>query len=172
VPQRDPRARGWIQELHTELGPSAFATFGPGLAELVELLPPRPGTALTIALNETPRTDPDGFFLRPHVDRRWLGKSRFGVEPPLRTAIVFLAFPPDGSGGELVVFDPGRWVPREHGALAAREAISRAGGHLVEPVPGRACFLEGEQVHAMLGYSTTDQSARRLAAVLAEFALE
>lgn len=172
VPQRDPRARGLLVELEAGGAPGPVFAAEPALQGLLGLLDPRAGAALTLAVNETPATEPGSFYLRPHVDRRWLGGGRFGRAPPRRTVVAFLSFPPRGVGGELVVFPPGRWRPERHAALPAREAVRAAGGRLIAPAPGRACVLSGDALHAVLGHAAADGSAGRLAVVLAEFPRE
>jgi hypothetical protein len=120
-------------------------------------------------VNESPPTSPDMFFMRPHVDRRWLGNA-FATTAPRWTLVAFLDFPRTGKGGELVVFHRGAFtqgdpVPREN----ARATVDTAKGQTIAPDPGRVCRLAGDLPHAVLGYSAEEGDCRRLALVLAEF---
>jgi hypothetical protein len=142
----------------------------PALGEIVRRFAHDPHAVYVVAVNETPPTSPGTFFMRPHVDRRWLGDS-FGAAPPRWTLVAFLDFPESGKGGELVVFPRAAFqdetpVSREN----AQAAIAAAGGQLISPRPGRICHLAGDLPHAVLGYTAADADCRRLAVVLAEFA--
>jgi hypothetical protein len=142
----------------------------PALAGVLAALgDPRP-PLLVMAVNETPPTDADVFFMLPHVDRRY-GAKGFAQATPKSTTVVMLDFPGDGAGGELVAFDAG--LLRNHPVAArsgARAAVAIAGGHLLPPIPGTAYELAGDQPHAVLGYHTTAGTPWRLAVVVAEFA--
>lgn|GEM_PF-2865838 len=173
VPQSDPRTRGLMLEAAgcaDLLG--LTRTRVPALTGIVSQFARDPQAIYVLALNETPPSSPDIFFMRPHVDRRWLGDG-FGAAPPRWTAVAFLDFPRTGQGGELVVF------PREafgDGAPVAREdaraTITAAGGRTITPQPGRICHLAGDLPHAVLGYSAAESDCRRLALVIAEFTPE
>lgn len=171
VPQSDPRTRGLL--LEASGGSEGHAWLEAQLPELADVFAhlARDADALyVLAVNETPPTLPDSFLLRPHIDRRWLGDS-FGAAPPRWTTVMFLDFPPQARGGDLVVFPRGAFdsaepVPRD----GARQTVERHQGVLVTPRPGRACRLAGDLPHAVLGYSAAPGSSWRLALVLAEFA--
>lgn len=171
VPQSDPRTRGLLLELSESSG--GLGWLQAELPALVDLFTRFSGDADAIhvlAVNETPPTTPDRFLLRPHVDRRWLGDG-FGTAPPRWTTVVFLDFPADARGGELVVFPLDAFaatgpVSRD----GARQTVERHQGILVTPSPGRACRVSGELPHAVLGYSSAPEGPWRLALVLAEFA--
>ena len=131
-----------------------------------------PRATYVLAVNETPPSSPDIFFMRPHIDRRWLGNG-FGAVPPRWTAVAFLEFPLTGQGGELVMFSPGAFagggpVAREN----ARATVAAAAGRIIPPQPGRLCHMAGDLPHAVLGYSAEADDCRRLAMVLAEFSQE
>jgi hypothetical protein len=170
VPQSDARTRGLLLEVGG--GPDAprrLRAQVPELGELFERFARAPEAVYVLAVNESPPSSPDSFALRPHVDRRWLGEG-FGPAPPRRTTVAFLSFPPAGRGGELVVFrrgafEGGATVPRDE----ARQTVTRYGGVLVAPLPGRACSFDGRLPHAALGYSAAPEDPWRLAVVLAEF---
>ena len=170
VPQSDPRTRGLMLEA-TGCADflSLMQTYVPALNGIVSQFARDPQAIYVLAVNETPPSSSDMFFMRPHVDRRWLGEG-FGAAPPRWTAVAFLDFPRTGQGGELVVFprgafDNGDPVSREN----ARATITAAGGRLITPQPGRICHLAGDLPHAVLGYSADEGDCRRLALVLAEF---
>lgn len=169
VPQSDARTRGLLREIADDAARATLAAELPALAEVVRRVgDPRP-PLLVLAVNETPPTDVDTFLLRPHVDRRHHA-GRFAGAAPLRTTVVFLDFPGDGRGGELVVFDPARGralanVRRED----ARATVARAGGAVIEPRPGRLCSLDGRAAHAVLGYEAPCAGPWRLVVVVAEF---
>jgi hypothetical protein len=169
VPQSDPRTRGLLVEVSGD--PDDHARLRddlPPLGPLLALAPPSPGRLVVIAINETPSTSPESFLLRPHVDRRFLPRG-FTGKPPHVTTVVFLDFPDEGRGGELVVFPRGAFsgaaAPRDD----ARRTVAEAGGLLVKPVPGRACRFDGDRPHAVIGYSASARVPWRLAAVIAQF---
>jgi hypothetical protein len=171
VPQSDPRTRGLMMEA---TGNNEFLDLThiriPELCETVRQFAHDQRAIYVLAVNETPPTSPDIFFMRPHVDRRWLGNG-FGAAPPRWTAVAFLDFPRSGLGGELVVFPRGAF---DHAVPVAREearaTITTAEGRIIPPQPGRICHMAGDLPHAVLGYSAAESDCQRLALVLAEFA--
>ena len=173
VPQSDPRTRGLLVEIagrkiHQPNGLPGLAEL-PGMADLLKRFAADRDALYVVAVNETPPSDRDGFFMRPHVDRRYV-PGGFAGAPPRWTNVVFLDFPAGGEGGELVVFPPdafprGAPVPRD----GARAFAERAGGVFVHPRPGRACRMAGHLPHAVLGYAAPPASPWRLAIVIAEF---
>ncbi|MFP2904960.1 2OG-Fe(II) oxygenase [Pyxidicoccus sp. 3LFB2] len=171
VPQSDPRTRGLLLEVGGGAeGHKWLRAELPALAGLFARFAGDADSLYVLAVNETPPTAPDRFLLRPHVDRRWLGDG-FGSSTPRWTTVVFLDFPTDAQGGELVVFPVGAFddaepVPRD----GARRTVERHQGVLVTPKPGRACRLSGDVPHAVLGYTAAPERPWRLAIVLAEFA--
>ncbi|MFP2924064.1 2OG-Fe(II) oxygenase [Pyxidicoccus sp. 3LG] len=169
VPQSDARTRGLMVELsaHPEDRARLQAEL-PALSALLPLVSLEPGILCVLAVNETPPTSPDSFLLRPHVDRRYLPEG-FSERAPRTTTVVFLDFPPEGQGGELVIFPRGAFDGREAPPREdARRTVAQAGGLLVEPRPGRACRFEGDLPHAVLGYAAPEGQPWRLAIVLAE----
>lgn len=170
VPQSDPRTRGLLVEVSGDEDEYArLRDELPALGPLLALAPPRPERLVVIAINETPPTSPESFLLRPHVDRRYLPRG-FSGKPPLVTTVVFLDFPPDGNGGELVVFPRGAFTGAAPPREGARALVAAAGGLVVEPRPGRACRFDGDRPHAVIGYSAHAAAPWRLAAVIAELA--
>jgi len=170
VPQSDPRTLGFVIELSGEVDVQlAQIEKIPALEPLLQFCTPDPSLIYVLAANETPATSADTFFMRPHVDKRWLAPG-FGDAVPRHTSVVFLDFPDEGRGGELVVFDntPASLLhdlPREGG----RAAAERLGAAFVDPIPGHYFRMEGRFPHAVLGYEAASQSARRLAIVVGAF---
>jgi hypothetical protein len=170
VPQSDPRTRGMMMEIEGAEDLARLRVRFPALAALVDRFAGDPDAVYVVAVNDTPPSPPDAFFMRPHVDRRWMPGGGFAGAAPRWTNVVFLDFPEDGDGGELVVFPPGafppgRAVPRED----ARRTLRAAGGVTVQPRPGHACRMAGHLPHAVLGYAAREESPWRLAVVVAEF---
>jgi hypothetical protein len=168
VPQSDARTRGMIFEFGWGEGKPDWADV-PALRTLLALFTGAADAINILAINENPPAPPENFMLRPHVDRRWLPDG-FGRYAPRWTAVAFLDFPPDGEGGELVVFPPDAFENAEPaGREDARRTVEIHGGRLIAPKPGRLCRFAGLHPHAVLGYRCAPQAPWRLSAVLAEF---
>jgi hypothetical protein len=170
VPQSDSRTRGLILETSARTADQANvrATI-PALRPILARFVTAEDATFMLAVNETPPTSPDRFMMRPHIDRLWRSDG-FSGDPPRRTTVVFLHFPPAAIGGELAIFAPDAFaaapaIPREH----ARNTIATHSGMLVDPRPGRACIMAGHLPHAVLGYSAQAHETWRLAIVVAEF---
>ena len=171
VRQSDPRTRGLLLETsHRPADQASLRATAPALIPIFDTFATDPDAIYLLAVNETPPVQPDGFLMRPHIDRLWRAGSFVGGAAR-RTTVVFLHFPPTGTGGELVVFpagafDDGAAVPRH----SARGVVAARGGVPVEPRPGRACTMAGHLPHAVLGYTAPAHAAWRLTVVVAEFA--
>jgi hypothetical protein len=170
VPQGDPRARGLMVEIaDPERDGARILADLPELGPLLALVTPDSATICVVAVNESPPSAPDSFYLRPHVDRRY-HEGRFAGAPPRATTILFLDFPPAGRGGELVIFPRGAFAGGAPARDGARRVVADAGGFVVAPRPGRACSFDGDLPHAALGYDAPPGGPLRLAAVIARFA--
>jgi hypothetical protein len=173
VPQSDPRTRGLLLETSWRAADRAnLRATTPALVSIFERFATASDAGYLLAVNETPPGQPDDFLMRPHIDRLWRAGG-FAGGPPRRTTVVFLHFPPTGTGGELVVFGPDAFANRADVAVPrsrARDTVAKHGGVLVKPQPGRACTMAGHLPHAVLGYSAPAHEAWRLAVVMAEFA--
>ncbi len=174
----DPRVRGFMLEFTdsaTHL--QRLQQDVPALWPVFQRFQDNACHLFTLAVNQYPPTDSESFLLKPHIDRRY---GSTGFDPhvmPSSTTVGFLAFPPRGQGGELVVF-PGpepqaasNSIPRD----GAREWVRQHQGHLIEPKPGRACVLMGALPHAVIGYADSPADGLtdswRMVWVLAQFSV-
>ncbi len=168
----DPRVRGFLFEVGTS--PAHLRRLeedAPGLADLLRRFRRPDSNLFTLSVNQYPPTDADSFLLKPHVDRRY-ATAGFDLDlMPDSTTVFFLAFPASGLGGELVVF-PKAAFDRGPASFSRRQAGRTAAlykGLCVEPVPGRACTLEGPVPHAVIGYEAPEEGPWRSVCVLAQF---
>lgn len=174
IPYSDPRVQGFILELRKT--PENIDRLS---REIPEMLAPlkrfedRESDLALIAINRYPPTSKNDFILKPHIDRQY-HHAKFNLElAPTSTVVVFLDFPDDASGGELVVFptrspeDFPDSIPREN----ARSTVKQYGGELFLPTPGSACVLKGPVIHGVIGYEASTDCRWRTVLVIAQFKL-
>lgn len=128
------------------------------------------------AINQTPPTEFDSFFMLPHFDSYYQENGSFQNIHPLNTFIFYLNFPSDSKGGELIIFN----TPHSNSSIKKLQLITRkqarsqlenypATFHL--PSPGVIYQVHGNVPHAVLGYTTNDKKSKRLAFILASYDL-
>ena len=170
----DPRVQGFILEMKkTPENMDRLSKEIPELVKPLERFEDRESDLFLLAVNRYPPTSKNDFILKPHVDRHY-HNSKFNLDlAPTSTVVVFLDFPDDASGGELVVFptcspdDFPDSIPREN----ARLTVKKYGGELFSPIPGSACILKGPVIHGVIGYEAPSDCRWRTVLVIAQFKL-
>lgn len=172
LPYGDPRVRGFVAEFTSSTDDlNLLKQDALPLWEPFDTFRQKDCNLFTIAVNQYPPTDADSFLLKPHIDRRFRNNS-FDLELfPVCTSVLFLDFPAQGEGGELVTFPDTRLFDStdEISRTNARGTVEKFNGRLIAPQPGRACLLWGPVPHAVIGYKSSFEDAWRMVCVFAQF---
>lgn len=171
VPQSDERTKGMIVQFNKRTVRDYFERL-PLLQALIQPFITKENGDYILAVNQTPPTHDDDFLMRPHIDRRWQ-EHDFSSDAPTWTKVMFLDFPGDGKGGELLVFEHTNEQIMEQldaiNRINARSAWAMYKPYIVDPIPGRICTFQGQLPHAVMGYTTHENEIWRLSIILAEF---